>query len=590
MKVISIRNRTFVLFIALILFFMIGAVSAVNETDAMTQNTDLDAAIADESIGNSTQIKTTIKSNDTNIIKGNDFSVQLTDTNSAPIANQTVQFTLNEVVSDIKTDGNGVARLKINLNPGTYTVKYSFSGDGYAECSNSTSIFVITTSTSRIDAPNYVAYTGVVNKYIIVLTVGNVPLANREVNFIVDGVTITKKTNANGKAAINFNRPVGTYRMTLSYAGEDNIDKSSAAVKITVKKGIPTKINRLTSIVFKNKKAGYFKVKVLDRHGNPVASNKVIFKINGKTYTKKTDSNGMAKLRIKLKAGSYKLKVYSQKTSVYNKGYKAFTIKVKSNRLQNNGMWLFASDMQSVNFNTLQKYGTKHVFLNFYCFTKFSKSYVESWIKKANAHGIKVHIWMQAFYGDNGWSYPVVHGKYNYNLINSKVREAVKYAKVKGVAGVHFDYVRYPGTAYKHSGAVNGVNLFVKKATAQIHKVNKKLIVSAAVMPEPSAMKKYYGQDIATMGRYLDAIVPMVYKGNYHAGSKWIKSVTQTFVKQSKKAQIWTGLQAYGSDSNIVKLSAKELKSDASAASQGGARGIILFRYGLCNFVDFSEV
>lgn len=196
---------------------------------------------------------------------------------------------------------------------------------------------------------------------------------------------------------------------------------------------------------------------------------------------------------------------------------------------------------------------------------------------------------MQVFYNGN-WLNPVKNGNIDYNLINSRVNMAKTYAKIKGVSGIHFDYLRYPGTAYKYTNSVNAVNAFVKQATTAIHAINKNLIVSAAVMPEPSSMKYYYGQDIATMGKYLDAIVPMVYKGNYNAGASWIKSVTQTFAKQSTKAEIWAGLQSYRSDSNINKLPASELKNDAVAAVSGGATGVILFRFGLFNFVNLSLI
>ena len=593
-KFISIKNKASVLFIALALFFMIGAVSAANETDVIAQDSDSDDAVAQDVVvkeSAKSTVKTAIKSNDTNIVKGKDFSVQLTDSNSNPIKNQTIKFTINKEAYNVTTNSKGVAKLKINLNPGTYKVKYSFSGGGgYAKCSNSSDIFVISTSTSKINAPSYVAYVGIVNKYTITLAVGNLPLANRDVAFVLDGVTIHRKTNEKGEATIKIDKPAGTYKLKVSYDGEDKIKNSSATVKITVKKGSPTRIYKTTPIFFKNKKTGYFKIKVVDAHGRPVAKHKVIYKMKGKKHTRKTNADGMIKIKIKLKTGSYKLKIYSKKSSVYKKSSRFYTIKVTTNQLRNNGMWLFAGYMGTVNFKTLHNHGINQIFLNFYAFKLHSKSYVESWIKKAKSNGIKVHIWMQVFYGENSWSYPVKNGKYNYDLINSKVKEAVSYAKVKGVAGVHFDYVRYPGTAHKHPGAVNGVNLFVQKAASAVHKVNKKLIVSAAIMPEPSSNKMYYAQDIATIGKYLDVLVPMVYKGNYHRNADWIKSVTQAIAKQSPKAKVWTGLQSYGSDSNIVKLSAKELKSDAKAAAQGGACGIILFRYGLCNFVDFGVV
>lgn len=238
------------------------------------------------------------------------------------------------------------------------------------------------------------------------------------------------------------------------------------------------------------------------------------------------------------------------KTSVYNKYSKSFKISVKSKKIFNNGFWLWAADMDKVNFKYLKSLGTKHLFLNSYAFTKHGTKYVENYIQKANDYGIKVHIWIQVF--NNGkWLNPVKNGKINYNLINSRVSMAVKYAKIDGVAGIHFDYLRYPGTAYKYKNSVNAVNYFVKTACNKIHKIDSNLIVSAALMPEPSSMKYYYAQDVSYISKYLDVMVPMVYKGNYHAGSSWIKSITANFVKKSNGAEVWTGLQSYGSDSNV---------------------------------------
>lgn len=585
---------------------MIGAVSAVDELDAMAENPASDDIVSEDAVQEdiiqentaeedvleetTDSSQTTIKSDDTNIVKGKDFSVRLTDSNSTPLANKTVKFTVNKKTSEADTDDNGVAKLKIDLDPGTYTINYSFSGDGYADCSNSTDILVISTSTSKIAGSDFTAYSKFTNKYKVKLTVGGQPLVNRIVVFKINGKTVSKRTNSYGNAIIYIKEPVGTYKISYTYAGEDNIKKASGSSTITVKKLMPAKITKAYSTSYIHKKKDYFKIKLKDARGNPIVSKKVVFKINGKKYVKKTNKDGIAKIKIKLKTGTYKLKVYSKKTSAYNKVYKKFKIKVKPSHDNNNGMWLFASDMKKVNFNTLEKYGTKHILLNFMAFHYYGKSYVESWIKKANNHGIKVHIWMQVFYGDHGWQYPAKNGKINYKMINSKVKEAVKYAKVKGVAGVHFDYIRYPGTAYKHGGSVKAVNLFVKKSSAAIHGVNKKLIVSAAIMPEPSSMKYYYAQDVPTMGKYFDALVPMVYKGNYHAGAKWIKSTTKIFAKQSKKAQIWTGLQGYRSDSHVSKLPAKELMNDANAAINGGADGVIIFRFTLFNYINFKEV
>ena len=109
-------------------------------------------------------------------------------------------------------------------------------------------------------------------------------------------------------------------------------------------------------------------------------------------------------------------------------------------------------------------------------------------------------------------------------------------------------------------------------------------------MAEPSAMKYYYGQDIPQMTKYLDMIIPMVYKGNYNQNSAWIKSVTQQFVKQSNGAIVLTGLQGYYSDSYVKKLPASNLINDADNAAFGGASGVIVFRYSLFNMINFKNL
>ena len=442
----------------------------------------------------------------------------------------------------------------------------------------------------NIKASDYTAYVGVKNEYSVILSSGDVPLSNKNITFTLNGKEITNKTDDNGKTSIFINENTGIYTLHYTYDGDNTTSSFSGSVEITVKQGVGVKITKYYSKVYRNKKAGKFKVKLTDAQGNVLKSQKVKFKLNGKTYSKKTNANGIATVKVKLKIGSYKIKVSFSKTSTYNSASKTYKIKVKPKQARNNGMWLFGRDMESVNLDKLQKYGFKQVFLNFKAIELYGKSGVEKWVKDAKSHGIKVHLWMQVFYSGGKWQNPVKHGKINTKLIKSKIKEAKKYAKIKGIGGVHFDYVRYPGNAFKFQNSIKAVNKFVKKASSAVHKINKKIIVSAAVMPEPSSMKKYYGQDIPTMGKYLDVIVPMVYKGNYHAGKKWIKWVTKTFAKQSKKAKIWTGLQSYKSDSKQAKLSAKELMGDADAAALGGAYGVILFRYGLFNYINFNDV
>ena len=439
-------------------------------------------------------------------------------------------------------------------------------------------------------ASDYTAYVGVKNNYKVVLNANNKPLSKKIVNFSVNGKTFSKKTNSKGEASLDLNLKKGTYTIKYSYGGDNTTLKSSGQSKIVVKSISKTTIKKANNIVYKHLKSDKFKIQLLDIRSNPIKNAKITFKVNKKKYIRKTNTKGIATLNIKLKSGDYKVNVLFSKTSKFKKSSKTFKIKVKSKNARNNGFWLFARDMGKVNFKTLQKYGIKHIFLNEKALENIGKSGVENFIKKANSYKIKVHIWMQVFYSAKGWSNPVKNGKVNYDLINSKVKIAKSYAKLKGVGGVNFDYIRYPGTAYKYHNAVKAINYFIKKASSSIHAVNKKIIVSGTVMPEPSSMKKYYGQDIPTMGKYLDVIVPMVYKGNYNAGHSWIKFVCKSFIKQSKHAKIWCGLQGYKGDNSLKKLSSNELMGDADTAASTGVYGIMLFRFELFNYINFNKV
>lgn len=245
------------------------------------------------------------------------------------------------------------------------------------------------------------------------------------------------------------------------------------------------------------------------------------------------------------------------------------------------GYWLFGANMKNVNLESLSKQGTTDIFLNFYAITLHGEKGVTSWIAKANKLKIRVHIWMQVF--NNGkWIDPL---KAN---LNSIISEAKKYARMSGVSGVHFDYIRYPGTAT--TAGTKKINEFVKLVVAGVHQINPKCILSAALMPETISSEKYYGQDYSVMSRYLDVVVPMIYKGNYKEDNSWIRKTANWYVKNSKGASVWAGIQSYRSDSDTTQLSDTQLHNDAQAGLNGGAKGVIIFRWGISHKLNFKSL
>ena len=205
--------------------------------------------------------------------------------------------------------------------------------------------------------------------------------------------------------------------------------------------------------------------------------------------------------------------------------------------LRHYGYWLHGRTMKSVDVRSMAAQGATDVFLHEHAFKAHGQRDVESWIAKADAAGLKVHIWMQIFYNGN-WINPVKDGVPNAALFDEKIGRAQSYARISGVAGIHLDCVRYPGTAYKTPGGADAVSEFVSLAAARLHKTSPRIVVSAALMPETTANLHYYGQDYAAITECLDVVIPMIYKGNYKKTTPWIGSTAKWFVENSKGAKV----------------------------------------------------
>ena len=561
-----------------------------NGSEVLMTGSDDSTADKLAATGDSKLIKASFKVSSNQIyIKNSKVHIKLVDGNKNRIVNKTIHILFKEKTYNLTTNEFGKVYFKIKTT-GNYRLTYSFSELGYVPVTGYRDITIAKNNVTKLSGNSYyVAYEGVKNPYVVTLTVGGVPLPNQNVIFRINGTYYTKKTDANGKITLNFKYPQGTYKIKYIFKSTTNAIFVKNYAKIKVKKGMPTEIVKLNSPVFKNNKLTTLKFKYLDVRGNPINKKTVVLKVDGVKYKQSTDKNGFVKFKIRLNTGTYAAKVYSY-TTVYKQSGLKFYISVKSDKKYNNGFWLFGADMYGVDLKKMADNGINQIFLNFYAVKLHGRTAVQNFVADAKSVGINVHIWMQAFY-NGGWILPVDDsGNFRYFLFNSIIAEAKDYASIKGVAGIHFDYLRFGGTAYKHANGVEAINYFTKQACEELHKQNPSLIVSAAVMPEPSGMIYYYGQDIPTISKYLDVIVPMIYKGNYAQGTSWIKSTTQKFIDMSNGAEIWTGLQSYYSDDDVSKLPASELKSDSKAGIDGGAKGIILFRFGLFNLFDFNTL
>ena len=135
-------------------------------------------------------------------------------------------------------------------------------------------------------------------------------ISGEKVTFKFNGKTYTSKTNSNGIAKVKVTlSSKKTYQVSVSYAGSDDYKSSKTTTDIIVKSG--SKKSKISASNMKAKKntKKTFKLKLADGSTQKALKNqKVIVKLNRKSFTVKTNSKGIAKLSVKLsKVKKYKL-------------------------------------------------------------------------------------------------------------------------------------------------------------------------------------------------------------------------------------------------------------------------------------------
>lgn len=252
-------------------------------------------------------------------------------------------------------------------------------------------------------------------------------------------------------------------------------------------------------------------------------------------------------------------------------------------------MWLWSSHATQEAIDHLVASGIETAIMNEYIFTAKGDFEACEWINNAAKKGISVHLWIQCFYSSGKWINPIKDGVPDQTLFDSIIEKAVKYAQMSNVSGIHLDYLRYPGTAYKTQGGTEAVTEFARQLSDTLKTINPKIILSAAVMPETTADIQYYGQNIPDLGKYLDVICPMVYKGNYKQKTEWITTTSKWFLDNCGKAKVWVGLQTYYSDESATSLPTLEMQEDIKAALKAGDVGVVFFRYGLFKWFTVNK-
>ena len=243
------------------------------------------------SITKNIEVKSTIIANNEVKTFNSQYEFKLLGKDGKPLNKTNVNATIKSKTYELATDGNGIARLTVDLNPGSYDIE--IINPENIEVKN-INIKVIKRITGNAGLTMYYG----AGKYYNVKVLdddGNIAKGVK-VKFTINGKSYTQTTDSKGFASIKINQKSGKYTIIAEYKG------FKVSNNVIVKTTLITKNKS-----FKKGKTIKFTAKLLNSKGKILKNKKITFKFKGKTYKVKTNKNGIATLKIskKYKVGKY---------------------------------------------------------------------------------------------------------------------------------------------------------------------------------------------------------------------------------------------------------------------------------------------
>lgn len=233
------------------------------------------------------------------------YVVYLLDVKGQKLANEEVTIAIGANNYTLKTDSNGMLSYDIYLTPGSYNIIVNNLKTGEVKTQNINVVKRITENKALT------MYYGAGSSYKVRVFDDNGNVAeNAKVKFTVNGKSYYKYSDSNGYASLKISLKPNKYTITAEYKG------FKVSNKITVKSTIIAKDKTV-----KKGKTIKFKAKLLNSKGKILKNKKLTFKFKGKTYKVKTNSKGIATLKItkKYKVGKYTISTKYGALKIKNK-------------------------------------------------------------------------------------------------------------------------------------------------------------------------------------------------------------------------------------------------------------------------------
>ncbi|MCQ2972983.1 MAG: hypothetical protein MJ209_06960, partial [archaeon] len=524
------------------------------------------------------------------LFNGENISSLFTEADGTPLANKNVSTTINNKENILQTNELGIATIDPGFSSGELLVIFKAIIPLYSDNELVETVYVYDTNVTTLEVINPLIKRG---EYLEVLLKANsTPIPDKLVKITINGEPYVVSTNDWGIASLLIILYCNDYPATISFAGDDLFKQWKSTKRREACEPADTKLTLVGDHIIKEKKKGYYSVRLTDVDGNAIANQNITFTLNGTYINNKTDDDGTASIFINLPVGKYTV-YYSFDGNKYyssSNGFSDLIVKERSSVLTA-GYYVQKQNVEQVDFKKLADSGVDILFLSSASIAQYGQERIQKFINDAHSYGIEVHLWTSV-YNDGGYISPVNEDEsINYEFIFDKSDLIVSWLDLcVNFDGVHLDHCRFAGGAYNHPNGIAAITECVDIITNTIKKFYPDLIVSMTLMPERQVSATHYGQDITELSKIVDVVVPMAYKGNYQSPNDWIGNVAKWYQEKSQGADVWIALTSYYSDDDSRLLTPDELLENAQSAVDGGSSGVIFFRYGYCNDIDFNDI
>ena len=393
-----------------------SSVVNVNRTD-ITNITGDNSTFIDNSTNTTVDNGTAIDNTTNTTVKVNPaLTVDVEDINVGDDAVVNVKVSFDDGKVTVSVNGkdyqliisNGKASVFISdLVAGNYAVLVRFTGDDkFNPTSNSTSFNVL-----KVEVPLTDETISIPSGDSTVYSISLPGDATGTLTVTVDGKDYTSQL-VNGKATVNIPElTTGSHNITVTYSGDAKyspITKSSVVTKAPLIELTGSNLNMLYT------SGKYFKVR-LTADGVPLEGQTVKITINGKTYSKTTNKDGYASMKISLAPKTYSVKASYGNLTITKKVVVKSVIKAKNVNAKKSAKQIKVKV-------TLKKVNGKYL-KNKKVTLKFNKKTLKA---KTNKKGVVTFIIKK-----NVYKKLKTNKKYIYHVIyaKDKVKKTIKFKK-----------------------------------------------------------------------------------------------------------------------------------------------------------------